>query len=671
MIGINSSGILRIPYLENFLSDEVVDIRVFKRTNNITTVAGWGRKQSYYDALRLSQKNNFHLLSLEDGFIRSMGLGGESVPLSLIVDDVGIYFDAYHPSRLEQLILVEEAQKQRAAAAIQLIRTHKISKYNHAPAFRLDVDPDKKNVLIIDQSMNDQSIKFSGANSNSFMQMLNSAIATHKNATIWIKTHPDVLAGKRKGHFSDLSNLNNHDIRFISVNANPIDLMEQVDSVYVVSSHMGFEALLLGKQVYCFGMSWYAGWGLTNDSYAPVDIVQQRRSSKRSLVQLFSAAYFSYAKYIDPVTGDPCQMEEVLHSIIKQKQWKDLFNSQIQAIGFSPWKRTFIRDYLSSSSKKLTFRKNFPRKSDNKVSYISWGNKNNKKFTQLHVSGSHVYKVEDGFIRSVGLGANLIRPLSLVFDAVGIYYDPSRPSTLENILNTIQLTDSQIQRAENIRSKIVAANLSKYNVGKVDFKLTLNKDKTVIMVPGQVEDDASILLGCADIRTNLDLLIKVRQQNPDAWIIYKPHPDVEAGLRPGLIKPSMLKQYADDVAVNVDMPSCLNYADEVHTLTSLTGFEALLRGKKVHCYGMPFYAGWGLTYDYLQCERRRKKLNLLELIYAVLVSYPVYKLPNTEFLANVEQVIDYISAQRERLQSDRNHNKSLLARLRALAVYRR
>jgi capsular polysaccharide export protein len=36
---------------------------------------------------------------------------------------------------------------------------------------------------------------------------------------------------------------------------------------------------------------------------------------------------------------------------------------------------------------------------------------------------------------------------------------------------------------------------------------------------------------------------------------------------------------------------------EVHTIGSLSGFEALLRGLRVVTWGRPFYAGWGLTED--------------------------------------------------------------------------
>lgn len=672
MIGVHSSGILAIPHLQSFLSDAVADIRGIKNAFvPLDAVAGWGRKPSYYKAKKIAASKKTRLLTLEDGFIRSMGLGGQSAPLSIVIDDTGIYFDAFHASRLEQLIEREgNEREQRALAAMAFIQQHQLSKYNHAPVLDLAVSPNKKNVLIIDQSMNDQSIRFSGASRASFQQMLLSAVTRYPDATIWIKQHPDVVAKKRKGHFSDIELPLQADIRFINQNANPVHLLLQMDSVYVVSSHMGFEALMLGKTVHCFGASWYAGWGLTDDQYVPVGIISSRRTTTKTVAQLFSAAYFSYARYVDPITGQQCELEGILDTLARQKQWQAQFKAHIKAVGFSPWKKAFLHDYLNGPGRLTRFLKKLPATPQPDCSYVVWGNKYKQQVASYKATGAHLFKVEDGFIRSVGLGAHLIRPLSLVFDASGIYYDPAGPSALENILNTISLSEQQIQRAETLCCKIIAANLSKYNVGQAWHQLQVTSGRKVILVPGQVEDDASVQLGCPHIKTNLDLLLTVRESNPDAWIIYKPHPDVEAGLRPGIIPARVLQRCADEVVRDVDLPSCLNVADEVHTMTSLTGFEALLRGKAVHCYGMPFYAGWGLTYDSLQCTRRKRKLILAELIYAVLVSYPVYRLPDTEYMATVEQVIDYIVSERKKLQVV-NHNKSLLARLRALAIYKR
>ena len=130
-------------------------------------------------------------------------------------------------------------------------------------------------------------------------------------------------------------------------------------------------------------------------------------------------------------------------------------------------------------------------------------------------------------------------------------------------------------------------HISKYNVGSSDFTAP-STDKTVILVPGQVEDDTSIRYGSPQIYCNLNLLRTVREHNPDAYIIYKPHPDVVSGNRIGHISPEDAARYADQTVEQADILTCLQYADEVHTMTSLTGFEALLRGKKVSCYGLPF-----------------------------------------------------------------------------------
>ena len=116
----------------------------------------------------------------------------------------------------------------------------------------------------------------------------------------------------------------------------------------------------------------------------------------------------------------------------------------------------------------------------------------------------------------------------------------------------------------------------------------------------------------------------MRESHPDAFIIYKPHPDVESRNRKGRIPDGEALRYADRVVRNVRMDVLLGIVDEVHTLTSLTGFEALLRGIEVHAYGGPFYAGWGLTHDRVDFPRRRAGLSLEELIAGTLILYPSY-----------------------------------------------
>ena len=269
---------------------------------------------------------------------------------------------------------------------------------------------------------------------------------------------------------------------------------------------------------------------------------------------------------------------------------------------------------------------NHPKALDQCSKVVVWGDVKHFPVAQeAERRAVPILRMEDGFVRSVGLGSNLVRPLSLVLDSCGVYFDPARPSDLENILRETCFTDDLLRRAATLLHRIVSERFSKYNVGDdASLSISVAKGQSVILVPGQVEDDASIRLGCVDIRSNLELLAEVRGQNPDAYIIYKPHPDVLAGNRLGTVSEQVAMQHCNDIVTDRSMPACLDIADEVHTLTSLTGFEAILRGKTVVCYGLPFYAGWGLTQDRHELPRRGRRLTLEELVAGVLILYPRY-----------------------------------------------
>ncbi len=434
-----------------------------------------------------------------------------------------------------------------------------------------------------------------------------------------------------------------------------------MDEVYVVSSQLGFEALLCGKKVHCFGVPWYAGWGLTNDVHAPLDILNGRRNRQKSLQHLFACAYFHYACYVNPVTGQRCELEDILELLIPNIEVQKRVENRYIAYGFSPWKKRFIPDFLSFPKLDLKFQRYLkPRKSEY---VLAWG----KKARQLKDKQyNHITTVEDGFIRSVGLGAKLIRPCSLVFDDVGIYYDATQPSRLEQLLKQVELNVQQAQRATRLQQMLIDLNISKYNVG--EFKrLTRPEHPRVLLVVGQVEDDMSIQLGGVGIKTNLALLKEVRTRNPDSYIIYKPHPDVQTGLRVGNIPAAEILRYADQVELDASILECFEIVDELHTITSLSGFEALIRGLKVYCYGLPFYAGWGLTHDLYPSERRNKKISLEKLIYITLVEYPIYNLEATKKMripvVRPEDVITSIKQQLDQAVKANRHKKSILSPL--------
>lgn len=256
-----------------------------------------------------------------------------------------------------------------------------------------------------------------------------------------------------------------------------------------------------------------------------------------------------------------------------------------------------------------------------------------------------VLRMEDGFLRSVGLGADLIRPLSWITDEVGIYYDATRPSGLEELLATSTFDETFVSRAAALRARVVSTGLTKYNVGAGIWRRP-DKAVRIILVPGQVESDASLAYGAPGERTNIGLLKAVRVANPDAYVVYKPHPDVHARLRAEGQDESAACRWCDEVVTDAAMGDLLMAVDEVHVLTSLAGFEALLRGKSVTCYGQPFYAGWGLTQDVIPIARRSRRLLLDELVAGALIMYPLYLSRDGKQLITPEQALDELSAWR-------------------------
>jgi capsular polysaccharide export protein len=282
-------------------------------------------------------------------------------------------------------------------------------------------------------------------------------------------------------------------------------------------------------------------------------------------------------------------------------------------------------------------------------------------------AGVPLASVEDGFLRSVGLGSAFLPPASIVVDATGIYYDPRRPSDLERILATHPFEAALLERARALRERLVELGLSKYNVG-AHAELDIPRDRPVVLVVGQVDDDRSVVVGAPDVGGNLGLLKAARARNPDAFLIYKPHPDVVAGYRIGHIPQHVTDVLADLVISDVSIVELFPLVDRVETMSSLAGFEALLRGIPVTCHGRPFYAGWGLTEDLVACERRGRRLELDALVAGTLILYPRYLDPVSmrpcppEFV--VERLAEAMAAERAAGISGRKRIRNTVVRLR-------
>ncbi len=636
-----SLTLAKLPSLPILLGVSVSHHRLLSAGKSYSHVLAWGRKPSAGYAHKIAGQKNLPVLYIEDGFLRSVESGKQAMPLSLVVDEQGIYYDAKCPSSLEQLITVDYqvGQIQRARALINSWRTARVSKYNFARDYPQPLP--LPYVLVADQTKGDLSIQYGQANALSFQTMLDAALVEYPDCSIVLKVHPDVALGNKTGHFDVNTLAKNPRIKVCSDAVHPVSLIEQAEAVYCVTSQMGFEALLWGKPVYTFGMPFYAGWGLTHDH-----LPRPERRRPVALEQLVYAALVAYPRYIDPETLQPCAVERLIEWLGLQRQMRARFPETLEASGFSVYKKPFIRRFFQGST--LYFDRK-PVQWAAGSAHIVWGNK--PAPAEAHASARAIIRLEDGFIRSVGLGADLIAPQSLAMDGLGMYYDARHVSGLEQLLQNTCYNEMLLERAKLLRSRLVAEGLSKYNVGSQAWcraQAGGRANGTLILVPGQVESDASVIFGTQGIATNRALLKAVRVANPNAYLIYKTHPDVVAGLREQGNGEADARLFCDLMLVDVDMAHLLEQVDEVHTLTSLTGFEALLRGKKVVCYGLPFYAGWGLTEDILPLPRRSRELSLDELVAAALILYPTYISRTTGKFTTPERVLDELLLKRGR-----------------------
>ncbi len=629
---------------------------------------GWGRRKSGNDASKSISKGHKCWL-LEDGFIRSYGVGSNFPSLSFVVDELGIYYDSNEESYLDKLLSSDvnllESFESSSQIVKNLIIQNKLSKYNLAPDFLLKNPHFKNNkkILVVDQTFGDMSVEYGCANAKTFSNMLDAALAENPEATIYIKTHPEVSSGKKNGYLTSVKN--SERVVMLCDPVNPISLISEMDKVYVVTSGMGFEALLVGKPVVCFGVPWYAGWGLTDDRVVDSP-AWARRTQKRTVDELFAAAYIHYTRYLNPVTYQRGQITDVIDWLIRQKKMANQVHgsqrkNRVIGFGFRQWKAANLKPMLGLHQEFVHFAKDlkqldqFNLQDDESVIY--WGARFSADLEDyVSARKAKLFHLEDGFIRSVGLGSDLIRPFSLVMDQRGLYFDATRPSDLEIMLNTHEFTEEDISRAQWVKQYIIDHEITKYNLEPrepINWR-SIAKDSLIILVPGQVEDDASIRLGCTSINTNLDLIKEVRHTHPKAFIVYKPHPDVLSGNRKGKVSLKEIAPWVDHIEQNVSVVSCINACDEVHTMTSLTGFDALIRGKKVVTYGQPFYAGWGLTLDKardgMAFRRRTKKLTLEQLIAGALLHYPIYWDWDLKGYTTCEAVLHRIVEQRTQLE---------------------
>jgi capsular polysaccharide export protein len=613
----------------------------------ITAVVGWNHPAHRTAARRVARSRNLPLLILDDGLLASPRLRHRPIaPISLTCVGVEAGSDGTHaPGCGEPVLEASEdetlSRVDRAAAGIALIRQARIGGVIGASAGAA-----LRRQVLVDAT--------AAATPAAAAALFDQALARFPAATLCLilddKQLGTPLAARARAAGCVVA----------SADTDSWSLLETATAVFTLGGPLGLLALIVGRTVHCSAPTAYSGWGLTEDAAG-----LPRRGADRSLAQLVAAQCLQATRYADPFRNRASTFEDTAALLADWRVTLDRNGGIACCYGIDFWKRDRTRDFFLVPAAPMAIARDekqaFALAAATAKAIAYWPQRRSMaRFEEAaRQRGAAVIRIEDGFIRSVGLGTNLILPASIVADSRGIYYDPTRQSDLEVILAETEFDPALLARAERLAAMLVDRRITKYNLAEDPVSLTVPEGQRRILVPGQFEDDKSVLLGGAGIATNEELLRRVRAANPDAFIIYKPHPDVESGHRKGIVANEVMSRLADAVVRRTAILSLIDWADEIHTLTSQTGFEALLRRRRVVTYGQPYYAGWGLTQDHNPVARRQRSLSLPELVAGTLILYPRYVDPVTRLPCGPEVVID-------RIADPKTRDSSRLSRLREL-----
>ena len=660
-----SAGIGSIPNIEKFLGiAKLCRNPSVLRSKSCTGIYSWGHKPYSKIASRIAHVLDIQHTRLEDGFVCSFGRGGRNRKYSIVIDSVGIYYDATSPSRLENILnnldkcswqLEDSSYRANAEQVMKRLIDNRISKYNVLSDAEDSANDETPFALVVDQTVGDQSVRYGGMQQEDFDQMLKHAVSEHSAENVRVKVHPDVLAGRKQGYLSELAS--QLGVKVISSDIPPHRL-RQCTAAYTGTSLYGFELLMHNVPVVCFGQSFYSGWGVTEDK-KPIE----RRKVKRSLLEMFIAAYLIYPTYVDPVAGKASTLAATIDHIIEQRRQVKRVGGDYRLLGITPWKKRYVDRYMMATEYNhqyvsLKQLQELPSAAANEIHSSSaaesptimvWGRAAADTAAEQLLDQHKVARMEDGFVRSVGLGSNFTAPRSLVVDDLGIYFDATKLSRLEYLLENRDCSVAEIGRAESLIELLLNNGISKYTSADCAISdISFYAGKRVLLVVGQVQGDASLRYGSEEIDSNIKLLQAVRANNPDSLIVYKPHPDVVSGNRSdGISNYRDIQSLCDHIETGLSIEITLNLCEQVHTMTSLAGLEALLCGKEVVTYGKPFYAGWGLTRDHCEFERRTRKRSLAELVYICYIEYPGYLDIESGEFTSVEKTIASIVEERE------------------------
>ncbi|MEJ1158270.1 capsular polysaccharide export protein, LipB/KpsS family [Prosthecomicrobium sp. N25] len=630
-----SKGIIGIPHLGTLLGTEefVPRAKAKLEPQVLDAVVGWGYKATATRARIFAARHHVPYVALEDGFLRSVGAAFKLPPISIVLDDLGIYYEARQPSRLEWLIgragndpgLIATGREARA----KMIAL-RLSKYNVAATATAEaVLGRRRRVILVDQTFNDQAVTGAGAGARSFRRMLDTALERFAAADIVVKSHPDVVAGRTRGYLE--AEARARGVAVVAENVDPYDLLDFVDEVWTVSSGLGFEAILVGKPVRCFGAPFYAGWGITDDSGVEprAQAWLKRRSPGANADSLAAAALVAYPRYGDPVRFEPLH---VLTAMDRLAEWREKSRNprDLVGVGLGPEKRRIAQSIFGGGPGRLVF-----AKADSALavaekaaaSLLVWTDRIPAALeAEAQRRDVGVVRFAKSVLKPYGLETPFVPLPAVAVDDVGLHLDASRPSRFEALVASTDFSPLLVARGRALRERYLAIEArAAVDLGTVRRDIAGKAgQRPVVLVVGEPAGSPAVRLGTTRVANTKSLLAAVRAERPDAFLVYFEAAEDASRRRGGWLPAAVLREGADHLIRDDRLAGLLDLAEEVHVMTSQHGFDAVMAGMRVVAWGAPFYAGWGLTEDREPIPRRARRLDADQLAAVTFALYTRY-----------------------------------------------
>jgi capsular polysaccharide export protein len=618
------------PFLSAFFPDAAVVTRR-RRGDSIEQICVLADDPALQSARQMSADTGAALTLIEEGPLRSVGDAASGAPCMSVI------LDSRHRLNLlltDQSWLTPELRT-RAALLMDFMTREGLSRTNAGrdPELELQIAGDRPVVLVVDDAEEEDASSGPPAPPGSLGGLIRLARLEHPEACLaLVRPGPGAKLTAADAALVDL---------VIDGQVDTAPLIKRAEAVYAAGGYLALEAILQGRAVTCTGGPVFGGLGLTRD----LDFRSQRPALDRE--GLFAAIYLLLPRYADPHTSKPCTAEVGFERLAALRRHARRVAGDWIGLNIAPAKDRVLEDFLAGPCSNFLPRSPGPFTLPDAAKLAVWSSSPSRR-TRLAESERPevVVRIEDGFIRSVGLGAAFHQAGSLVLDSRGIHYDHRRPSDLDLLIEKATRDPVLLRRAHDLAAQIVELGLTKYNMPSAGLPIPpLSTGKRVVLAPGQVANDASVLSGGGGMDVGT-FLRRVRAAEPDAHIIFRPHPDVVAGLRPGE-HVDVEDGLADEIAQGGDIVEWLDHVDSVHVLTSLTGFEALLRNKPVTTHGWPFFAGRGLTRDLGPTPAPdRAQVSLDALIAGALILYPLYVHPVSRLPCSPEVFVSSLAEQR-------------------------